>query len=505
MKTISILLLFAIVATTLERITAGYLLVEIDDEEGKETNPTKEPEIGRQCSGTESECPFDTCNGSGCKKGCATGGCTYVGCNDTTKGENQLCVVKSDNCDKGLKCMKQDDGCDNGYGRCVKSESKNRTCGFEGGDCCRNKLPPEERLSTKLKIDCDPGLMCQLNWPSPTANGTCFPERSYVPKLRKEGEPCGGCFGAWCPDSCKDEQCGECEKGLECKRVSLLREPPKRCKKREGPTTAEPKVEAKSVAPVKPVRHTIPLFRPTQKPGKVDLIKDINQRPDFPLNFKTTDPIEILPDIVTRIIIPDELNSTLNSSSNLLKEKKLVELAKRGVCDESCCCDDCFPCAEERIAKIIEGLGKIVMPANLNANDSAIDGSTMTTEYPTTTDYPTTTHSTMITHDYFGTTDYDYPDTTEWSNTEDVENGTSVKIASKVPTPRECCENANVPEFCLGLCTLADAMARQGKRITACSKYDTIIEGCFQAAEPRIQEPETEEQLLSRSGAAVRW
>ena len=89
--------------------------------------------------------------------------------------------------------------------------------------------------------------------------------------------------------------------------------------------------------------------------GKVDLIKDINRRPDFPLNFKTTDPIEILPDIVTRIIIPDELNSTLNSSSNLLKEKKLVELAKRGVCDESCCCDDCFPCAEERIAKIIEG------------------------------------------------------------------------------------------------------------------------------------------------------
>ena len=35
MKTISILLLFVIVATTLERITAEYLLVEIDDEEGK--------------------------------------------------------------------------------------------------------------------------------------------------------------------------------------------------------------------------------------------------------------------------------------------------------------------------------------------------------------------------------------------------------------------------------------------------------------------------------------
>ena len=57
-----------------------------------------------------------------------------------------------------------------------------------------------------------------------------------MPKLRKEGEPCGSCFGAWCPDSCKDEQCGECEKGLECKQVSQWREPgePKRCKKRTG-------------------------------------------------------------------------------------------------------------------------------------------------------------------------------------------------------------------------------------------------------------------------------
>ena len=44
-----------------------------------------------------------------------------------------------------------------------------------------------------------------------------------------------------------------------------------------GPTTAEPKVEAKSVPPVKPVRRTIPLFRPTQKPGKKDYI-DIDIR-----------------------------------------------------------------------------------------------------------------------------------------------------------------------------------------------------------------------------------
>jgi len=52
-----------------------------------------------------------------------------------------------------------------------------------------------------------------------------------------------------------------------------------------------------------------------------------------------------------------------------------------------------------------------------------------------------------------------------------------------VRTPRECCENSSVPEFCLGLCSPADAMARQENRITACSKYETIIEKCFQAAE----------------------
>merc|ERR1711872_684105 len=56
-------------------------------------------------------------------------------------------------------------------------------------------------------------------------------------------------------------------------------------------------------------------------------------------------------------------------------------------------------------------------------------------------------------------------------------------------TPQQCCEKADVPEFCLGLCSPADVMARQGKRINACSKYDTIIEGCFQAAEAKKLKP----------------
>jgi len=52
-----------------------------------------------------------------------------------------------------------------------------------------------------------------------------------------------------------------------------------------------------------------------------------------------------------------------------------------------------------------------------------------------------------------------------------------------VPTPRECCEDSNIPEFCLGLCSPADAMARQETRITACSQHEAIIENCFHASE----------------------
>ena len=67
------------------------------------------------------------------------------------------------------------------------------------------------------------------------------------------------------------------------------------------------------------------------------------------------------------------------------------------------------------------GLENIVMPENLTANDSGIDYPDYPSHYP---DYDYTTEWSNITI-------YDYPDTTEWSNTEDVENDTSVKIASE--------------------------------------------------------------------------
>jgi len=56
-----------------------------------------------------------------------------------------------------------------------------------------------------------------------------------------------------------------------------------------------------------------------------------------------------------------------------------------------------------------------------------------------------------------------------------------------VPTPRECCEASSVPEFCLGLCSPVDATARQENRINACSKYETVIEKCFQSEESKNQ------------------
>ena len=72
--------------------------------------------------GKRSECPGDICNTGPCSNaGCHTGICTKAGCHVGKKGENQLCNIERSNCDEGLKCMKQDDGCNNGIGRCVKS------------------------------------------------------------------------------------------------------------------------------------------------------------------------------------------------------------------------------------------------------------------------------------------------------------------------------------------------------------------------------------------------
>jgi len=64
-----------------------------------------------------------------------------------------------------------------------------------------------------------------------------------------------------------------------------------------------------------------------------------------------------------------------------------------------------------------------------------------------------------------------------------------VEIEDVAQTPRECCEASNIPEFCLGLCSPAGAMPRQEKRLTACSKHESVIENCFVAAGFKNQGP----------------
>merc|ERR1712124_61000 len=116
-----------------------------------------------------------------------------------------------------------------------------------------------------------------------------------------------------------------------------------------------------------------------------------------------------------------------------IRRQEIEELRQNDICEiKPCCCDSCYPCDYELLAE----LRKIAEERKAAEQQKAVEP----------------------------------------------------KI---VPTPRECCKKAGVPAFCLGNCSPSGAMARQGNRINACSKYDTIIEGCFQAAEKmRLPEPE---------------
>ena len=96
-------------------------------------NATQKSKMGTQCTGSTYDghpydepwktldCPYDTCNNGGCLNGCASYGCTLMRCFDNNKDENQLCILRQPNCKDGLKCVDQEDGCDNGIGKCVKS------------------------------------------------------------------------------------------------------------------------------------------------------------------------------------------------------------------------------------------------------------------------------------------------------------------------------------------------------------------------------------------------
>merc|ERR1711970_815079 len=104
-----------------------------------------------------------------------------------------------------------------------------------------------------------------------------------------------------------------------------------------------------------------------------------------------------------------------------IRRQEIEELRQNDICEiKPCCCDSCYPCDYELLAE----LRKIAEERKAAEQQKAVEP----------------------------------------------------KI---VPTPRECCKTAGVPAFCLGNCAPAGAMARQGNRISACSKYDRIIDGCF--------------------------
>ena len=87
----------------------------------------RRPKLDYHVNGTQCtydrllECPSDTCNRGMCHNGCVGMGCTEMRCDYQNKNENQLCELSLNNCVDGLRCVDQNDGCDNGIGRCVKT------------------------------------------------------------------------------------------------------------------------------------------------------------------------------------------------------------------------------------------------------------------------------------------------------------------------------------------------------------------------------------------------
>jgi len=126
-----------------------------------------------------------------------------------------------------------------------------------------------------------------------------------------------------------------------------------------------------------------------------------------------------------------------------IRQREIEQLNRENICDiKPCCCDTCYPCPDHVIAELRKIAEERKAPQT--------KPKPMPNPKPEPEPKP--------------------------SPKEEI-----------VSTPRECCKKAGVPAFCLGLCSPAvmlEAMARQGNRINACSKYDTIIEGCFQQAEP---------------------
>ena len=132
-------------------------------EKGKESD---EAPKGTQCKiDGRIDCPHDTCNYGKCVDGCAQTYCTKMACpvqNGGVKQEDELCSLWRNNCDKGLKCIEEDDGCEgNDVGRCgvVPSPSGNGT--IEKSE----QTEEENEIDLNLNIDIDGQEIKQIHIP----------------------------------------------------------------------------------------------------------------------------------------------------------------------------------------------------------------------------------------------------------------------------------------------------------------------------------------------------
>ena len=78
---------------------------------------------GLQCSNRSVTSPWDNCNAAMCdSNNCVSGTTLLPTCPEgDMKEESELCGLRQNNCKDGLKCVDQEDGCDNDVGICVKS------------------------------------------------------------------------------------------------------------------------------------------------------------------------------------------------------------------------------------------------------------------------------------------------------------------------------------------------------------------------------------------------
>ena len=72
-----------------------------------------------------------------------------------------------------------------------------------------------------------------------------------------------------------------------------------------------------------------------------------------------------------------------------------------------------------------------------------------------------------------------------------------IKFTPKA-TVQSCCQDENVPDYCMGLCTPADIFSSRSSRVTACTQYKSVIAECVMKKEQiRTLELKSKAQFIS--------